>query len=90
MRYQQASALFKEYLETFVDDRCIYDVEMQKTRREFMHAFTHANGTDRQEFINYAKECLMNQYPTEDAKSKVYDFEYINQCNAVIDHMEQF
>ena len=89
MRYQQASILFEEYKNTFIDDRYIYDSEMQKWRREFMRAFAHRT-SDRKEYIQYGKYCLQSILPSESASNKVWDFDLISKYNEVINHMEQF
>ena len=87
--YKEASELYNDYFTQFCDPWVFDRREKQEARREFLRAFTRRN-SDRNIYIDYAKEWLEECKPYEGAKSKVYDFELIKSCESIIERMENF
>ena len=86
--YTSAAALWDEYYNLCIDPWTISSNERQQERRQFMYNLTR--GIDKQIYIDYIKECIIDYRPIEGAKSRVFDFEYERQMQNIINKIETF
>lgn len=74
--YKGAAALWNEYETTCICYPHFDGVERQEERRRFLRALTRENAHDKQIYIDFIKQNIEDARPVEDAKNRVYDFDY--------------
>ena len=85
--YTGAAALYKRFYDLCVDPFTDTDA-IQEDRRLFMRELTR--GGDMKIWIDYINESLDDLRPVETAKSRVYDFEFMNQFRQLITDIKAF
>ena len=85
--YTGAAALVDEYYDLLVDPWELDENEKRQERREFMRNITRG---DKKLYTDYARQCIIDYRPIEDAKSRCYDFEYERQIESLIDKIDSF
>lgn len=72
--YQAAAELWDRYNDLCVCDMSLCGLEMQRTRRQFMHDVTRRENLKI--YIDYVYYTIDELKPIDSAKSRVFDFEY--------------